>query len=183
MASIGSSMASNDQPQKPYYSYQLFFNKPMDISIQSRHSYTVGSNGRKYPRVSTFVSVTFMERDGSGTFKRNGISLTPEDWYRWMITISELLSKVKTIYVDNRISDSVTENDFKIVNFKGEVLQMVPIMAKLENDYIPAVRIILNEPSIFADFPLIDIKSMHNVLNKIDILTISMCACMLGDTI
>jgi hypothetical protein len=137
-------------------------------------------NGKKYPSVSTFMAINTFER-GEGGSNRTTIMLTPDDWYRWMATIAEILHNVKTIYVDNRISEDVKEDDYKIVNYKGEVLQMVPLMAKKDDMYIPAVRIIFNDESRFVDFPLIDIRGMYNICNKIDVFSAGLMAGTLGE--
>lgn len=179
MAAINASDTS--APQKQYYTYRLFYSSPLDIVLSTRAT-AQEINGRKYPVVSTTIIINIVDRSDGKTVRR-GVMLSSEDWYRWMITIGELLSKVKSIYVDNRIADMVTEDDFKIVTFRGEVLQMVPLMAKKGDDLIPAVRIIVNDAGNFADFPVIDIKSMYNVLNKIDILTMSMVGSLLGESI
>lgn len=173
---------AQEQP-KQYYRYRLFYAKPLEIEISSQYSCFVGNNGKKFPRVATFMSVGFGNRDSAGNFKRTSISLPPDDWYRWMIVVGELLAKSPKIYLDNHIADDVTDDDFKIVNFKGEVLQMVPLMSHSGNDYVAAVRIIINDPANFNDFPLIDIKTMYNVLNKIDVLSMGMMGAMMGELV
>ena len=185
MASINSSVGGateNTTPQKQYYTFRLYFNPPLEISLISRATATVGGNGKKFPQLSTLVGVGLVDRS-SGSFQRTQITLSPDDWYRWMITVGELLSKVKSIYVDGHIADNVTEDDFKIVSFKGEVLQMVPLMAKIDDNLVPAVRVIVNEPSRFADFPLIDIKSMYNIMNRVEVMSASMLGAILGDSL
>ena len=180
-SSMNTANGATDQnnQDKQYYRYQLYMNPPLDISISTR--VTAGTfNGKKYPKMQTFVYVGLIDKS-SGTTKRNSVVLGIEDWYRWLITVGEMLTKVKSIYVDNMISPDVGENDFKIVNFKGEVLQMVPLMVKMEDQLVPAVRIIINDPAIYADFPIIDIKSMYNILNRIDIMTFAMCSNIMGD--
>lgn len=181
MAAINTSTGStmDGAPERQFYRYQIFMNPPLEISVSTRT--TPGLfNGKKYPRISSTVYVGLVDKS-NGSSKRNSVVLGLEDWYRWVITVGELLARVKSIYVDNIISPDVTEDDFKVVNYKGEVLQMIPLMVKMEENLVPAVRIIINDPSVYADFPLIDIKSMYNVINRIDILTFSMCANIMGD--
>lgn len=180
MAAINASTGGNLEGQdKQYYRYQIYMNPPLDITVSTKATPGV-FNGKKYPRVSTFVYVGLVDKS-NGSTKRNNIVLGVDDWYRWVITVGELLARVKSIYVDNMISPDVTDDDFKVVNFKGEVLQLVPLMVKMEDNLVPAVRVIVNDPSVYADFPLIDIKSMYNVINRIDVVTFGMCANILGD--
>lgn len=182
MASLNSSsgIAGDANAEKQYYRYNMYFNPPLSISMSSKCTTSVGNTGRKYPKLLTYVEVSLVER-GEAQTNRYGVSLSPDDWYRWMAVIAEMLAKTRTIYVDGHVSDDVTDQDFKITNFKGEVIQMVPLMAKVEDEMVPAVRIIVNDPSRFADFPLIDIKSMHSVLNKVDLFTASLCGAVLGE--
>lgn len=181
MAAINTSAGSlgDTAPEKQYYRYQIYMNPPLDIGISTRVTPGI-FNRKKYPRMSTFVYVGIIDKS-SGTTKRNNVVLSIEDWYRWVIIVGELLARVKTIYVDNMISPDITDDDFKLVTFKGEVLQMIPLMVKMDENLVPAIRIIINDPAVYADFPLIDIKSMYNVLNRIDIMTFSMCANIMGD--
>lgn len=121
---------------------------------------------------------------GNSNGRGTSLTLSVEDWYRWILVVGEILARVKSIYVDNHISEEIKDDEFKITNFKGEVLNMVPIMARTEDGgYAPAVRIILNDPGRFTDMALIDIKSMHNVLSKIDVMTLGSLFAMMGDRI
>lgn len=183
MAAITQPNEQSDRVEKPYYGITLFQSFPLRIRLISACSY-FERNGRKYPNVRTYGVVEILERSGDRTVSVSSVSLSPEDWYRWMHVIGELLAKTRVIYVNNdHIAENVSDKDFMVTNFKGEVVQMVPLIAKIENNIVPAVRIIVNEPSRFADFPLVDIKSMHNVLEKIDIITSGMCVNILGDSL
>lgn len=179
MPSLNSSVQSDSpQGEAKYSSYRIYFNVPFNIDLTSKVEVR-DFNGKKYPQVNSYMYLSINTRADGGS--RTSIVLSPEDWYRWTATVGELLHKVKTIYVDNAIADGVTDEDFKIVNFKGEVIQMVPLMAKKDSEYIPAVRIILNDPARFVDFPLIDIKNMYNIVNKIDVFAAGLVGGILGE--
>lgn len=163
--------------EKQYYVYRLFYNFPMSVDLSTRAT-VKEFNGKKYPMVTTTMIVGILDGEKK---RKASILLSVEDWYRWILTVGELLARVKEIYVDNRISEGISEDDFKIVSYRGEVLQMIPVVARIENDMVPAVRIIFNDPAVFVDFPLVDIKSMHNVVSRVDVLTMSMCGNILAD--
>lgn len=168
---------TKDGGEKQYYPFRLFYNFPLNIDLSTR-AISREINGKKYPSVTTNLSISILDSDRR---RKASVLLSVEDWYRWVLTVGELLARVKEIYVDNRISENINEDDFKIVSYRGEVLQMIPVVARIENESVPAVRIVFNDPAMFVDFPLVDIKSMHNVVSRIDVVTMSICANLLGD--
>lgn len=169
-------------PQKPFTRIRVFFRAPLEVSISSKNEMVTSTyTGRKFPTLTVYGSVGLM---GNSNGRGTSLTLSVEDWYRWILVVGEILARVKSIYVDNHISEEIKDDEFKITNFKGEVLNMVPIMARTEDGgYAPAVRIILNDPGRFTDMALIDIKSMHNVLSKIDVMTLGSLFAMMGDRI
>lgn len=171
-------------PQKPFTRIRIFFRAPLEVSISSKNDVVTSTyTGRRFPTLSVFGSVGIVGTQSNGVRGNTSVMLSVEDWYRWLIVVGEILARVKSIYVDNHISEEIKEDEFKITNFKGEVLNMVPIMARVDNGYAPAVRIILNDPGRFTDLALIDLKSMHNVLNKIDIMTLGSMFAIMGDRV